>query len=55
MKGTHGKEADIPRECQGHEGGIERKGRGHDEEIIGNDETWTGHEGESSKKTTQGS
>ena len=37
-------EADIPIKCQGNEG--ERKGMGHDEEIIGNDETWTGHAGE---------
>ena len=40
MKGTcMENEADIPRKMIGKRRGIERKGRGHDEEIIGNDGT----------------
>ena len=35
-RGVNGNEADIPRKDRKMKGGIERKGRGHDEEIIGN-------------------
>ena len=32
----HGNEADIPRKCQGHEGGVEKAWKGQDQDIMGN-------------------